>query len=292
MYKIVRLLLNLLSRQPIKRVQRIGAFIGWLAWYVLPVRRKTAIVNAGIIGAKDPVKTAKLSFRHTFMSYFETSYIEKIGAEFVEKYVTIEGAENFEALRHSGVYMFSAHLGSWDLVTPVVAWAFDARFLVVGRSTKSELLNQLLLDARNTDKVAYVFDKGFVEKIKEYTQAGYLPGSLLDHSATGADGVPVPFFGHVVLTVAAASAFAVRKRIPLLPAYLIRKENGFHLIVRAPIYPDEKLKIKERILDLTARINKEYEQVIREYPEQWYLLHRRFKRVEMANGKTSYSIYR
>ncbi len=39
-------------------------------------------------------------------------------------------------------------------------------------------------------------------------------------------------------------------------------------------------------------INKVYEEVFRQYPEQWYLIHRRFKRVELEDGTMSNHVYK
>jgi KDO2-lipid IV(A) lauroyltransferase len=55
--------------------------------------------------------------------------------------------------------------------------------------------------------------------------------------------------------------------------------------------PDHSLRPKERIYDIALRINKAFEEVIRENPEQWYLLHKRFKKTEDENGKVSRSFY-
>ena len=51
-------------------------------------------------------------------------------------------------------------------------------------------------------------------------------------------------------------------------------------------------KAKERIIKIAEDINKVYEEVFKEYPEQWYLIHRRFKRVELEDGTMSYHIYK
>jgi KDO2-lipid IV(A) lauroyltransferase len=293
MYRLLKFLLFILGNLPLPFVQGLGSLTGRLAWRLLPARREVALVNAGIIGVDNPVKTAKLSFRYTFMSYFETAYIHKINEAFVNKYVTYEQKEYFDELVRNGrFYIISAHLGSWDLVSAVTSYVCNAKFLIVGRDGRKEWLNKFLLDTRNTDRVVYVSDKGYVEKIAEYEKMGYISGSLLDHSTTKSDNLVAPFFGLRVPTFAAIAALCVRKKMPMLPVYLLRTAKGFHVLIRPPIAPDNNLKAKARIADLATRMNMEYETVIRLYPEQWYLLHKRFKKAATPDGIERIHIYK
>ena len=278
---------------PLRVTQKLAAAAGALAWYIFRGRRNIAIENARVIGVADPVACAKSSFRHTFMAYFETAYLHKIDQLFLDKYVTYEGKERYDTLKSFGsrFVFINAHIGSWDLSVPVVMTCYGFKALVVGRETNSKALNRLLEELRNSKDIVYVTEKGYIEKVAEYEKLGYVTGSLLDHSITKSNSVTAPFFGLRVRTAAGIAAMCVRKKIPMLPSYLIRLRRGFHIVTHPPIYPDVSLKPKERIADMAARMNAEFEKIISKYPDQWYLLHRRFKKVDDENGKT-YSIYR
>jgi KDO2-lipid IV(A) lauroyltransferase len=92
------------------------------------------------------------------------------------------------------------------------------------------------------------------------------------------------------------AVFCARRKIPMLPCYLLRTESGFELHISEPIWLDKDLPPKDRIHDLLVKMNKEFERIIKAHPEQWFLMHRRFKRVkvgERGNGKKiSHSVYR
>ncbi len=275
-------------------VQTIGKCVGNLAWVLLKDRRRVAIINAGIIGVADPVKTAKESFRQTFMSYLETAYIHKVDQKFIDRYVTCEGKEHYDKLIADGQkYIFvSAHIGSWDLNAAVTSTAYKFKALIVGRENNSQAINKIIENKRTSGNIVYVHQQGYLEMLAKYEKEGYVSGSLLDHSTTQSDSLIAPFFNLRVPTLAGVAAVCARKKIPMLPCYLIRKEHGFHIVTHAPIYPNPDLKPKERILDILVRMNQEYETIIKKYPEQWYLLHRRFKKVEEPDGTISHRIYR
>lgn len=292
MYWLLRIVLSFFGSLPLKWTQKFASMLGVLVWHLSPERRKVAIVNAEIIGSETPEKTAKQSFKHTFMSYFETAYAKNFDKKFVEKYVTIENPQYYKQLVDAGqkFIFISAHIGSWDLAAPAYTVGMDAKAIIVGRETNSKTVNKLIDYMRNSGNIIYVQQHGFLDKMKEYED--YTPGSLLDHIGIGKDVLFAPFFGYRVETLIGSLVMAARKNIPLLPAYLIRTENGFLFTMNEAIYPNTELKPKERIYDLAVRMNEEYERIIRKYPEQWYLLHRRFKRVEEADGKSTRSVYR
>jgi KDO2-lipid IV(A) lauroyltransferase len=275
-------------------VQAIGRFTGRLAWHVLRNRRKVAIINAEIVGVPDPIGTAKASFEHTLCSYLESSYTRKIDKAFLEKYVACEGKEHYDALVGKGerFAILTAHIGSWELAAQVVPALYGFKALVAGRAAKNPGVERVIEYMRNVNNVVYISKERYIEKLSEYEKMGYYSASLLDHGGTPGDSVLAPFFGYRVFTLAGLCAMCVRRRIPMLPCYLVRTRKGFNVITHPPVYPPDAGDRKSRIAMMAAKVNKEYEAIIREYPEQWYLVHRRFKRVEAEDGTIDKSIYR
>jgi KDO2-lipid IV(A) lauroyltransferase len=294
LYYILKGLLCLLSKFPLEKVQTMGRLTGRFLWLVLRNRRYVAIKNAEIIGSPDPVKTAKTSFEHTFCSYLESSYTHNIDREFIKKYVTYEGKEHYDNLTEKGekFAILTAHIGSWELAAQVVPILYDFKALVAGRAAKLRSVERVIEYMRNVGNVVYISKERYIEKLSEYEKKGYYSASLLDHGGTRSDSVLAPFFGYRVFTLAGLCAMCVRRRIPMLPSYLVRTENGFKVITHPPVYPPEGGQRKDRIADMAARVNLEYEKIIKQYPEQWYLIHRRFKRVALADGSISKKIYR
>lgn len=294
MYWLAKFFLFVVGSCPVHLLWKIGGAIGTVAWYVLPSRRRVAIINAEIIGVKDPVKTAKESFKHTFISYIEVAYMNKITDKFIKKYVVSEGKENYDKLvQNDKKFVFvSGHMGAWDLNAQIATTMYNFKALIVGRKPKSKLINRLLLEGRNSDSVKYMTEEGYVGEAQKIEHDGYYTGALLDHSTTMSNSVIAPFFGLRVPTLSSAAVICVRKKIPFLPNYVVRSNKGYHIICRPPVYPNESLKVRDRVLDLVTRMNQEYEWIIRQHPEQWYLLHKRFKKVEEADGTISMRIYR
>ena len=100
----------------------------------------------------------------------------------------------------------------------------------------------------------------------------------LDQNFGSGAGVFVDFFGQKAATATGPVVFAMRTKAPLLPMFIIRQKDDTHkIIIEPPLYLEEKADDKETILVNTARITKVIERYIREYPQEWGWMHRRWK---------------
>ncbi|MGE4497475.1 MAG: lysophospholipid acyltransferase family protein [Deferribacterales bacterium] len=291
MHLLIKLLYFLLGGRSLKFLRRLGSMFGSVFWYLLLSRRKVAVINAEIIGAEDPVKCARESFRHTFMSYMEAFHTAGVDGDFINNHVTITcKGEKPEFLTPE--IIVSAHFGSWELAVPCLAQLSPLKIAMLARKIKDPEVDEFVKKQRGfSDKLIYLHHRDCADEINRLAGTSAHIGALLDHASTEKDSIFVPFFGIKTTFNKGLPVIAVRKDIPIRPAFVKRTEDGAELILYDPIMPDHSLRPKERIYDIALRINKAFEEVIRENPEQWYLLHKRFKKTEDENGKVSRSFY-
>ena len=91
------------------------------------------------------------------------------------------------------------------------------------------------------------------------------------------DGIPVPFFGRPAMTAPALAVLALRFDCVVLPAR-VERLGGAHF--RLTVFPALPLpRSGDSHADaatLMARVNAILETWIRERPEQWFWVHRRW----------------
>jgi len=95
-----------------------------------------------------------------------------------------------------------------------------------------------------------------------------------DQDMRGKDTVFVPFFGHTAATITATHQLARMTGCAVIP-YFHRREGGkYFLKIGAPLenFPSEDVEAD------TTRVNQAIEQMVREAPDQYLWIHRRFKR--------------
>ena len=94
----------------------------------------------------------------------------------------------------------------------------------------------------------------------------------------GQNGVVLPFLGKQALIQKGAAIFSLKTGAPIIPTFMIRKQEGsFHLMVEEPIYPDKKFHgeiPEEEIVVLIKKYLKVIEDKIYQYPTQWLMFRR------------------
>jgi Kdo2-lipid IVA lauroyltransferase/acyltransferase len=112
-------------------------------------------------------------------------------------------------------------------------------------------------------------------------------GMLPDQDARGA-GIHVPFFGRPASTHTGPARLAYRTGSPLLVALSERVGKGrFRARVRTILKPATDREELLEVERLTAEITRVIEEGIRERPDHWYWIHRRWKTPPpVSNGRT------
>ena len=111
-------------------------------------------------------------------------------------------------------------------------------------------------------------------------------GILVDQKLN--EGIALPFFGRDAMTSTAPAKLALRFRAPVLCIRLERLGGAnFRLTVRPPLPLPDSGDADADTESVTRQINAVVEGWIRERPEQWLWLHRRWPREERATAPAS-----
>lgn len=294
LYYILTPIVFLLEHTPRRVLFGIAKFMAFWTWHFSKERRHVAITNAKILGAQDPYKVARTSINYTFMSYVDIFFANRVNQEYVKKHVTIENRELYDNLKkeNKDLVFLSGHFGTWGIIGNLVTEILDTKLITIGRSTKNKAIDKILDNLRSFKRIAYITHRGAMSKLSLYISQGYIPGVYIDHIAPDKDCINAMFCGYKVPVIAGIPALCARKNYPILFFFGLYNGMDTKIILKGPIYPDKTLKPHDRILKLAEDINKVYEEMYRAYPEQWYLIHRRFKRVELADGTMSDYVYK
>ncbi len=291
MYLLVRALFAVSSLFSLNALRRAGMALGTFYYHLSPSRRRVAEKNAEIIGVKDPKAVAKSSFRHSFATFAESMYSHRITAE-QAKDIEVEYISGASINTSKGYFLITAHMGCWELAAIYFTILFNTKCGVIGRKMKNSRINDFLVRQRENENLIHIGHRQVAEMVPELLENGINVGSLLDHSAVQKDSIFVPFFGQKTTFIKGIPMLAVRRNVDIQPVFLIRTEKSYKMIIYPRISPDMSLKPKERIYDTARRVNEVYEDIIRKYPDQWYLLHKRFKKIMNDEGKVTDTFYR
>ena len=202
--------------------------------------------------------------------------------------VSVEGLEHVAAAEAAspsgGVIMLTAHFGSWDLCGAAMA-SRGHPLSVVHRGFRNPLVQQMMSRARGAG-----VGEGALEELemKRSAAAGVLRALregrklalLLDQNAHRDEGVFVPFFSRLACTRSAPALIAMRRGIPVLPAFVFREGDRARHSLR--ILPPLELEPPGRDADQALRRNvasmtRVIESAIEQAPTHWLWPHRRWR---------------
>jgi lauroyl/myristoyl acyltransferase len=176
--------------------------------------------------------------------------------------------------RKEAVVFATAHVSAWQLCN-LIGRERELTISVIYSPEPNPWLHRFFLSLRRAFGGPLVPSAGGARELLHELASGRSVGAAFDTRID--QGEMVPFFGTPTPTSTLPAMLALRG-YPLLPIRAVRLAHGrFRIEVLAPLPPaDPALPRKERIIDMTHRLNLIFEGWIREYPGEWICMKRRW----------------
>lgn len=223
---------------------------------------------------------ARRVFQNLGISLLETFQLATLSREQVLGRVRVVGLENLQnALKSkSGLILVSAHLGSWETGVLFVCCHIRKPILAVVKKIRFAPLNRWVHRLRSRFGVKLVYKKGALPEMRRVLRRGGVLGLLVDQSRRS-EGVDVNFFGHRVTATPAAAFLAIRCQSPVLPMFCVRDDSGrLTVMVKPPLEMKRTGDLRSDIQTNTQMITDVVEKAVRQYPDQWFWVHKRWKK--------------
>ncbi|MBP9865004.1 MAG: lysophospholipid acyltransferase family protein [Candidatus Omnitrophica bacterium] len=176
-----------------------------------------------------------------------------------------------------GLIAITAHIGNWELL----AGAFGLmgfRGAVIARKIYYEPYNRWIVGLRQSIGVPTIYREGASREILKVLGRGEVIGIVPDQDIDSLRGVFVDFFGRPAYTPVAPVRLALQFGTPILPNFLIRQKDGrYKIILGDVIRPSQGDRSEASVTLATAQWMRSFEEVIRQYPDQWGWMHDRWK---------------
>ncbi|MBR9651749.1 lysophospholipid acyltransferase family protein [Thalassovita aquimarina] len=168
------------------------------------------------------------------------------------------------------VMMVSGHFGNHDAVRAMLAQKYG-NISGLYRPLDNIYFDRHWVRALNaiSSPVYPRTRRGLAELVK-FLRQGNIVAFLMDQHV--AEGARLTFFGHPAMTSLSAAELALKYDALFLPAFGIRNEDGisFTAYIDTPI-PHSSAE------EMTQQFNDRLEAMIRQHPDQWFWIHRRWK---------------
>ncbi len=281
-YLLVAGIVKLAQLLPHGAALHFGSFLGRFTFSVVRMRRRVALEN---LSAAFPDKTrpellkiAGDTYRNLGMSLVEYARLPVTTTEQMAERVTVEGGRNFDAAlqRAKGAVLVTGHFGSWELMgARLRSQGYPLNFLV-GEQTNTAVDN-MMNDLRRSKGIGIISMGVSMRNVLKALKQNQFVGMLSDQDA-GSRGVFVDFMGRPASTPFGPASFAVRTGAALICGFIVREGLSRHrVILEPPLLPVPGASDAEESLRLTQEYTSLLEKYVRERPDHWLWLHRRWK---------------
>jgi len=248
-----------------------------------PRLRKTAVIRRNLEIAfpeKDVLEIAALVrdvWGNMGSVLAEYGHLETICHREAEQRLEILRQADFDVFKPDGppAIFVAAHLANWE-IAPGAVVKLGVPLTGIYTPLTNPRLDRLLYRARERLGCGMVEREGAVRHLVAALRNGVSVGLIVDQRVDA--GAPVPFFGHAMNSSITPAQLAQRFDCELIPVQVQRLESArFRVIFHAPVRPDHAVvDDRERVLQMTARLNALFEAWIRERPGEWWCAKRRW----------------
>jgi KDO2-lipid IV(A) lauroyltransferase len=191
----------------------------------------------------------------------------------------LEGVEHLQSARASGrgVVAPSAHLGNWE-IQAVASVPHVGNVAMIARPLDNPALDARLVALRTSTGNTVIYKQKALAQVIRTIRDGGIVAILIDQNMQAGDGIFVRFFGRPASTTTVAAALALKTGCAIVPVRCLLQASGrYRMVYGPPVEWPRSGGRDEDIAALTQQLTTIVEGWIRETPEQWLWLHRRWK---------------
>jgi KDO2-lipid IV(A) lauroyltransferase len=270
----------------------VGRQLGNLAYGLDWEHRKVAFQNLSLAFGQEKSEReiqgiARKTFQNLGMMAVEFFRIPGMDLEAYKKKVEMEGVD--EALKvldkKKGGLLLLGHFGNWELMA-MMSRVIEKPIFVIAKSIKQKRIDQWITRIRKEVGLELIPPKNATPKVIQALSQNQVVGILFDQRGKRSKGIWADFFGRKVPTTPGLAVMALKSDAPVLPVYMIR--DGFkkhRLIVGEPLELIHTGDFRKDVEANTQLFNDTLESIIRQHPDQWLWIHRRWERKKRVHQR-------
>ncbi len=283
-YLLVRLFICVVQATRIETGRDIAKWLAWLAGDVLKLRGKVVDENLRHafpeLSDRECRQLTRRMWEHLFLLVLEVAHVpRKIHETNWRKFVRLRDVDQLvrTLLTDRPTIIVTGHFGNFE-VGGYMLGMLGYPTHSVARTLDNRFLNDFVSRFRGGTGQYIIPKNGGYDQILEVLESRGTMAFLADQAA-GPKGCWVDFFGRPASTYKAIALLALQHDAPIAVCYARRSDRpmAFDMVVSGMIDPREEGNEIESIRDVTQWYTTQLEAGVRQAPDQYWWVHRRWK---------------
>ncbi|MEJ6951188.1 lysophospholipid acyltransferase family protein [Natronospora cellulosivora (SeqCode)] len=281
LYIVFILLMKVICFLPLSISKKIPSILAFITYKLGSKRNKSVRENIKKAFPEYSIEECENLLKKVYYNFsmvlVEFMLLEKLSSTDLNNCISEEGKEYLGQVHNkdNGIILYTAHFGNWEWLGTYYA-AQGNTITAIAKEQKNYLFDKKITEIRESKGAKVITKDLSLRKIYKTLLRGKTVLILADQHA-GNDGWILEFFARKASAFSGPVRLAVKTGASILPIFIIREGWMKHKIVYYPPYNIDKDASDDEQRELLQELTKLTEKTIREYPEQWFWLHNRWK---------------
>lgn len=267
----------------VKLARKAASPLAYLFYYLIPIRKSVVLENLDIAfpdkSKRQKEKIALANYRSVALTFIELMLMPKFNEKTIRENYIFEESSLLTGIQRqgSGMLVISAHFGNWEFVVAGLSLLLGSELSFLVKPQRNTLVDEWVNRQRRRWG-------GKVVPLGASVKSAFK--ELLDKKAVllAADqrgpkeGPRVKMFGRDSAVFQGPAVLALKSDAPIVMLIAVRQPDYRYRFECTELNLDDLPEDKDdKIREINQRHTNILEQYCKQYPEQWFWMHKRWK---------------
>lgn len=263
--------------------RKFASVLTVIFYYLIPIRKQVTKENLKHAfpdySDKKIDQIAYNSYKSFLITFVEILYLPWLTLEQIKKIISFENIQLIKQLydKQNGVILMSGHFGNWEYIATSGAANLNLKFSVVVKPQRNQFVDRWMNKARTKWNNEVVPLGLSIRNIYSVLANKGIIAMVADQRGPE-ESIKLEFFGRKTSVYTGPAVLSIKTNAPIVYSLAVRqKDYSYKAKVTEISREDLPEDYDEKVKVLSERILRYLEDYIKEYPEQWLWMHRRWK---------------
>jgi Kdo2-lipid IVA lauroyltransferase/acyltransferase len=263
--------------------RKLAGPIAAIFFYLIPIRKKTVISNLRIAfpeySEQEIKRIAFRNYKNFAIVLIEILSIPGFSREDINKLSYCDDPELVlnKFNEGKGLILMTGHFGNWEIGAASFSSQFNLKINIIVKPLRNPYVDKWMNNAR-TRWGNQVIPMGASIRKSYQTLKNKEALALAGDQRGPEEGIKLKFFGNDTSVYTGPAIFSLRTGVPIMYLLTIRQKDYRYKIIVEEISDDNLPEDEnEKIVELSKRHMVFLEKYIRQYPDHWLWMHKRWK---------------